>query len=171
MNNPYMAPAPTAPYGQAGSEPYRTDDRATMSEMTLALLQQTKPWVTFLSVMAFIGSALMFLGGILVMVMGAFVPSPAGASGPLPMSALGAIYIPMALLYVYPALKLWGFSSAIGRLLTSRATADLEAALRQQKSFWKFAGITTIAMMALYAVVVVGAVVVGIGAAATATGR
>jgi hypothetical protein len=117
-------------------------------------------------VVAFIGSGLMLLGGLSMLVLGAIVPST-GAS-PIPTAALGAIYIPMAVLYVYPALKLWGFSSAIGRLLASRANMDLEAALGHQKSFWKFAGITTIVMIALYGVFIVGMVIVGIAAAGRA---
>ena len=97
----------------------------------------------------------MLLGGVSMMALGAFAPSN-GAS-PIPMAALGAVYIPFALLYVYPALKLWGYSSAIGRLLASRSSMDLEAAPSQQKSLWKFAGISTIVMIVLYGLFIVGA--------------
>jgi hypothetical protein len=162
MNNPYASPAPTAPYGSASSEPYRTDDRAEVSDAAVELLRQTKPWVTFLSVMSFIGAGFMALGGIFMIAAGAIAPSGSSA----PAAALGVVYLPMAALYIYPALKLWGFSSSIGRLLASRSNMDLEAALGQQKSFWKFAGIMTIVMIALYAVFFVGIMVVGGFAAA-----
>ena len=125
------------------------------------MLQQTKPWVMFLSIISFIGSGLMLLGGVSMIALGALAPS----GSPVPTAALGAVYIPMAALYIYPALKLWGFSGAIGRLLASRSNMDLEAALGQQKSFWKFAGIVTIVMIALYALFFVGMIVVGIAAA------
>jgi len=161
MNNPYASPAPTAPYGST-SEPYRTDDRAEVTGAAVELLRQTKPWVTFLAVMSFLGAGFMLLGGISMVALGAVVPK-SGAT-PIPMAAMGAGYIPFALLYVYPALKLWGFSSAIGRLLASRASIDLEAALAQQKSFWKFAGITTIVMLVLYGVFIVGFMVIGMAA-------
>lgn len=162
MNNPYASPAPTAPYGSpAGEAPYRSDERAEVSEATVEVLRQTKPWVMFLSIMSFIGSAFMLLGGVVVMAAGAFAPS----GGAVPTAALGAVYIPMAFLYIYPALKLWGFSSAIGRLLASRSQMDLEAALGQQKSFWKFAGILTIVMIALYGLFFIGMIVIGISAA------
>jgi Family of unknown function (DUF5362) len=162
MNNPYASPA--ASYGSPAGEAYRTDDRAEVSELSLEMLRQTKPWVTFLSIMSFIGSAFMLLGGVSMIALGALAPSGRGAS-PFPAAALGAIYIPMALLYIYPALKLWGFSSAIGRLVASRSVSDLEAALGQQKSFWKFAGIVTIVMIALYGLFLVGMIFVGISAA------
>jgi hypothetical protein len=47
---------------------------------------------------------------------------------------------------------------------------DLEAALRQQKSFWKFAGIAALVLMVLYAVIIVGAVIVGVAAASLSHG-
>jgi hypothetical protein len=172
VNNPYLAPAETpahdlnapSPYGSGmGAMQPVTGDRSEVSELALDILKQTRPWVMFLSVMSFIGSAFMLFGGIIIMVAGAFVPARNGAS--VPTAMLGAVYIPMSLLYIYPALKLWGFGSAIGRLLTSRAGVDLEAALRQQKSFWKFAGITTLVLIALYIVFFIGLVAVGVSAA------
>lgn len=167
--NPYTAPAPEASYGNpppggfgygGGERP--AGDRAGVSDVAVEMLRQTKPWVTLLAVMSFIGSALMLLAGLFMIVAGAFARS----SGPFPPALLGAIYLPLAFLYIYPALKLWLFSSAIGRLVASRSAADLEAALLQQKSFWKFLGILTVVMIAVYGLVFVGALVVGIGAAA-----
>ena len=166
MNNPYASPAPAAPYGSS-AEPYRTDERAEVTDAAVELMRQTKPWVTLLAVISFIGAGFMLLGGISLMALGVLAPSN-GAS-PIPMAALGAVYIPFAALYVYPALKLWGYSSAIGRLLASRSAMDLEAALSQQKSFWKFAGIATIVMIVLYGIFIVGFMVVGMAAMGRAT--
>ena len=170
MSNPYASPAPTAHYGSPDpGMPYRTDDRAEVSGAAVEMLRQTKPLVTLLSIMAFIGSGLMLLGGGAMLLMGAIAGGRSTAAA-MPSAALGAIYIPLAVLYVYPALKLWGFSSAIGRLVGTRSSMDLEMALSQQKSFWKFAGITTIVMIVLYALVIVGVIIVGV-AATTGAGR
>ncbi|MDB4945544.1 MAG: hypothetical protein JWP97_5078 [Labilithrix sp.] len=168
MNNPYASPAPqiqpAGGYGAPTHEAYRGGDNAEVSAASVELLRQTKPWVTFLSVMGFIGSAFMLLGGVFMMIAGAFMPK----TGPTPFSPmlLGVIYLPMAFVYIYPSLKLWSFSGAIGRLLAQHSAANLEAALLQQKSFWKFVGILTIAMMVLYALFIVGMIVVGFSAAA-----
>ncbi len=75
--------------------------------------------------MAFIGSAFMLLGGVLVIAVGALAPTGSA----VPSMALGALYIPMAFLYIYPAIKLWGYGGAINRLLASRTSVNLEAAL------------------------------------------
>lgn len=162
--NPYLAPAPAASYEAPSHSPYGSPDGdrgAQVTEMAVEMLRQTRPWVVFLSVMSFIGSAFMLLGGILVMAAGALAPS----GSPIPSTVLGAFYIPMSLLYIYPALKLWAYGGAINRLIASRASVDLEAALAQQKSFWKFAGIVTILMIALYIVAFIGIMVVGVAAA------
>ncbi len=146
MNNPYSPPmGAVAPIGARL-------DRAEPTEMTIEALRQTRPWVLFLAVMAFIGSAFLLLGGVSMLLLGASMPRTPGAP---PMGILAAFYIPMAALYIYPGMKLWQYGQAIGRLVSSRSNEDLEIALTQQKSFWKFAGIVTIAMMVLYALAIV----------------
>jgi hypothetical protein len=133
-----------------------------VSEQSVEMLRQTRPWVMLMGVLCFIGSAFMLLGGLAVMAMGA-MESAAGKSA-LPM-ALGLVYVPLSALYIYPGLKLTKYGGAIGRLLQSRASPDLDAALEQQKSFWKFSGITTIVMIVLYILFFIGMMAVGVGTA------
>jgi hypothetical protein len=139
------------PAGAVGS----SFSRAEPSEASVEALRQTKPWVQFLAVMAFLGSAFMLLGGVGSLLLGVMA-APRG-DGP-PMAALAAFYIPFAFLYVYPGYKLWQYAQSIGKLVASRSMEDLEIALGHQKSFWKFAGIVTIGMMVLYALFIVGVV-------------
>jgi hypothetical protein len=103
----------------------------------------------------------------LVAALGMFAVGAIGAAAtsspsPFPVWALGFVYAPMAALYIYPGVKLWQYGSAISRVEASRAPADLESALEQQKSFWKYSGVTLIVMVALYALFIVGAVGVGV---------
>jgi uncharacterized membrane protein (DUF485 family) len=133
-----------------------------VSEQSVEMLRQTRPWVMLMGVLCFIGSAFMLLGGFAMLAMGALASATAKSAAPM---AVGVIYIPLAGLYVYPGLKLTKYAGAIGRLLQSRASADLDAALEQQKSFWKFAGITTVVMIVLYIFIIIGAMAVGVGSA------
>jgi hypothetical protein len=135
-----------------------------VSEQAIEMLRQTRPWVMLIGVLCFIGSAFMLLGGLAVIAMGALASATAKSAAPM---ALGLVYIPLSGLYIYPGLKLTKFGGAIGRLLQSRAIPDLDAALEQQKSFWKFAGITTIVMIVLYILLFIGMMAVGVGAAMT----
>jgi hypothetical protein len=100
------------------------------------------------------------------MVAGALMPR--GAGGPIPGAVLGLVYIPFAIVYVYPGLKLWSYGKSIGQLMLSRASTDLEAALGHQKSFWKFVGILTLCVVGIYILVFLGAMVSGILAASRA---
>lgn len=158
--NPYAPP--TSPYAQAPAMAPPAPGGA-VSEQSVEMLRQTRPWVMLMGVLCFIGSAFMLLGGLGMMAMGAMASATAKSSA-APM-ALGVIYIPLAGLYVYPGLKLTKYGGAIGRLLQSRAPADLDAALLEQKSFWKFAGITTVVMIVLYIVLIIGMMAVGVGTA------
>lgn len=157
--NPYAPP--TSPYAQAPAMAPAAPG-AMVSEQSIEMLRQTRPWVMLMGVLCFIGSAFMLLGGLGMMAMGALASATAKSAAPM---ALGVVYIPLAGLYIYPGLKLTKYGGAIGRLLQTRASVDLDAALEQQKSFWKFAGITTIVMIVLYIVLIIGMMAVGVGMA------
>jgi len=149
MNNPYAPPvAPAYPATNLYGAPQSTP----VSELTVLRLRQTKPWVTLLSVIAFLLSGLMLLGGLAMVAVSLMKP------GSRSQAVFGLIYLPLALLYVYPALKLWMYGTAIGRLVVSASPSDLEDALDQQKHFWKFAGIATLVTMVLYFLLIVALV-------------
>lgn len=83
---------------------------------------------------------------------------------------LGIVYFLMAIFYVYPALKLGGFSSRITELMNVPSEANLVAALNEQRSFWKYVGILMVIMLGLYAVIIVGVLITTCIAAAAAAG-
>ncbi len=154
--NPYLpyappgvavAPAPmTSAAGAAGG----------LSELALEMLRQTRPWVLFLGILSFVAAGFMVLGGLVMAVVGLV----AGAASSSPATAvMGFVYLPLGFIYIYPGLKLVKYGGAIGRLLQSRSAADLEDALTQQKSMWKFSGIAAIVVIALYVVILAGAFV------------
>jgi hypothetical protein len=149
---PYAPPPAMAPPAPGGM----------VSEQSIEMLRQTRPWVMLMGVLCFIGSAFMLLGGLGMLAMGAIATATAKSAAPM---AVGVIYIPLSGLYIYPGLKLTKYAGAIGRLLQSRAVPDLDAALEQQKSFWKFAGITTVVMIVLYIFIIIAAMAVGVGSA------
>lgn len=122
------------------------------------MLRQTKPWVRFMSVIMFIGSGFMALGGAIMMAAGA-----AGAPG-VPGAFLGILYILMAILYVIPAVFLWRYADRIGSFLLQRTPGALAHALEAQKSFWKFVGILTLIVLCVYAFMLLFVVFAGVAA-------
>ena len=129
-DNPYQATQFMAVSSDGGGADPKLDRAVSM-------LHQTKPWVRFISVMMFIGSAFMVLGGLFMM-----VGSATGAFAGGGFSAvLGGVYIAMALFYIIPAVFLWKYADRIALFVRERSTGALASALEAQKSFWKFVGI------------------------------
>ena len=168
--NPYAA-SPVA----AGA-PHSQNPGGLVAEAVISQLAGTKPWVRFFSVLTFIGAGLMLLGGVFMLIAGVAGAAMGSSGGPGSPSSMGfasggmmvgmaVIYLLLALLYIYPGIKLWKYASRIASLMYTRAEIDLETALNEQRAFWKFAGISVIVMIALY---IVAIVVIAITAGATA---
>ena len=62
---------------------------------------------------------------------------------------LAGVYAAFTFILIFPALKLWKYADAIGSLLQTGSEEDLVAALNQQRSFWKLAGIMMIIMLVI----------------------
>ena len=152
--NPYMPPG-----SQLSAPPMASMGGGEgVSAVSLEHLRNTKPWVRLLSVMGFIGSALLVIVALAMMVGSGFMGEQfSGAMG----IGLGVAYLLFALFYIYPSVCLWRYATAIQTLLSTRRTIDLETALGQQKSFWRFVGILTAVMLVLYALGIVAAIVIG----------
>ena len=59
---------------------------------------------------------------------------------------IGFIYLALAVLYFFPALKLTQYANRIASLRESHSEQDLVSALDAQRSFWAFVGIMAIVM-------------------------
>ena len=151
--NPY---APTA----ASPTPYRTEPIMVVNERAVELLRLTRPWVLLLSVLLFLGCGLMLLAGIGMAVVSLLLPGTPSAMG-----LVALIYVPLAGVYVYPAIKLWSYGSSIAALVSNRTMTDLERALEQQKSFWKYCGISAVVMIGVYILGFGVAIAVGVSGA------
>lgn len=128
-------------------------EQAMVTEAALQYLNKTSPWVKFIAMLAFVGSALMLLMGLVFVVMGLL-----GSTGTF--MAAGLLYLVITLVIcLIPGVLMWRYSKAIGRIPDDGQEA-LEDALMRQKSFWKYMGIYTIVMLvitvlAMFAVILV----------------
>ena len=146
--NPYAAPA-------AGGD--LADLSGGVHPLVLAELRGTRPWVRFLSVLMWIVVAFMILAIIGQIMFGTVMMQMAG------VKEVGAAYTVMVtviygfatLLVLYPTLKLSKYASGITRLVQSRSSTDLAAALAEQRRFWKFHGIITLIYLSLVVLAIV----------------
>ncbi len=104
------------------------------------------------SILLFIVAGFIVLGAIGFLVLGAKLMG--GRIGIGLMIAV-ILYLGMGALYAVPALFLGKYSSSIGKLAQSGSSADLEAALEAQRSFWKFAGIVALVIIGINLVSIV----------------
>ncbi len=133
-------------------------------------LRRTKGWVKLLGVLFIIGAVLMFIFGLVVMLGGGAIGfaemSGAGVASGAMMVGMGIGNTIFGLLYLYPGIKLWKYGSSIDRLIQDRSNVTLEAALNEQRGFWKFVGVITLVVIVLYGLIIVG---VGVFAGIAAT--
>lgn len=120
-------------------------------------------WGKFLAIMGFIGTAIMVLVGIAMM----FVGSAFSGLGQNPvMGALGGvgfgfIYIILSLIYFFPSLFLFQFSSKTKASIRNSDSLELEEGLKNLKSLFLFLGISTIVMLVFYFLIILFAMIAG----------
>ena len=155
--NPYAAPtANTQPAGGNGVVPLDV-----INELT-----GTKPWVRFISVLMWIVVGCFLLFVVFNLFFGAAIAKAAGTqAGMAYMIGTSIGFALMGLLIIYPTLKLSNYASNIGRLAESRSFADMAAALKEQRRFWKFYGIMTLIQLSIAALfLLLGLAGMGLGA-------
>lgn len=162
-SNPYATPV----VSEDGTDLFAGS--GLVSGAVIQKLAGTKPWVRLLSVISFIGCALMLLLAAFMVLFGtagSIMAARLSTTGPaLPVGfgiGIGLIYAVFALVYLYPGVKLWKYASSIARLMQTRNEEDLVAALDQQRGFWKFLGVMLSIIIGLYVVGIGIAVVVSL---------
>ncbi|RYD41246.1 MAG: hypothetical protein EOP85_12995 [Verrucomicrobiaceae bacterium] len=150
----------------------RSHDTA-ITDGVIRQLAGTKPWVRFLSVMMFVGAGFLVVFALVLLLAGGAM-AQAAPSNPMLAGGMGVVlavvYGVMALFYIYPALKLWKYASRIGDVIQMPGAAGLEAALAEQRKFWKFIGVIMLIFLILYGLIFVGAIVMGVVGAMGAKG-
>lgn len=146
-SNPFRS-TPT-PAGPSVGQPDVVD---SLREST-AVLAQTKPWVRFLSVLGFIAAGIATSMSLLTALMEGDAPPniPAGA-GLVVAIQMVVMFSICVLFYFIPSVLLWKYGSRIDEHLRETDPTTFLAALSAQTSFWRYLGILTLILIALYGV-------------------
>jgi hypothetical protein len=165
-SNPYESPetsvTPVKPLAAQG----------TLTETMLMYLKQTSPWLRFIGILGFIQCGFMVLGAFLFLTLvpmgnllneigriegiDFFLPDLGTIFG----GAFGVYFLGGAVLLFVPSYFVYNFGSKIRTYLLTGADKDLEGALKNNKSLWKFCGILAIISLALIPVVVMISIIV-----------
>ncbi len=128
--------------------------RGPVSEAVDRPLAATKAWARFLAIMSFIICGFTVLRGIGMIVAWTSIGDPVGMDilgiiGRFGFE-IGLIYIVLAFLYFYPALKLNQYATRIGSLLYHPTEENLVSTLDAQRSLWKFFGIIALLTLSFW---------------------
>jgi RsiW-degrading membrane proteinase PrsW (M82 family) len=132
----------------------------TVSQASVVYLETSAKWARFLAIIGFIGIGLMVLGALILFVVGA---AQSGRSsydgygyyrrdpfGGFPVALLGVGYLIGAVLYFFPVLYLNNFATRMLNALAMRDNVALESSFEQLRNHYRFLGILTIVMIAVY---------------------
>ncbi len=123
-------------------------------------LEATRPWVRFLSILGFVCAGLMVLVALGMAGFGGYQMVTGNGQGGF-LVGMGALYLLMSILYIFPSRYLYRYASAIADAADAPSkSAAVERALREQKSFWKFAGIMALVMLVLYIPGIIAAIAI-----------
>ena len=139
--NPYASPASDA------AQPGRVaiDEDRVITPEVLEALAQTRPWVVFMAVLGFIGAGFLVLVAVGTFAFGTFNRVPIGGAG---FAAI--LYLGIAAVYLFGSLHLWRYGASIKLMREGYGVHALADALREQRSFWRLAGIVAIASVLLW---------------------
>lgn len=132
----------------------------------LAFLKETAKWGYFLSILGFIGIGFMVIIALFAGAIFSTLPGgDYGYSGIMSGAFFTIFYLLFALLYFFPVLYLYKFSSKMKQAINQNNTQELNASLGYLKSHYKFIGILTIVMLSIYALIFIVGLVGGLAAA------
>ncbi|MBA7519996.1 hypothetical protein ES705_12084 [subsurface metagenome] len=153
-------------------DPYKSPDNqaeeqseGVLTANSIEFLSKTTPWVRFIGVLYFIGLGFMALIAIIVMLsgtIGGVFSESLGGYSILASLGLGSIYLVFAGIMFFPALYLYRYGSKLKTFLITREPQDLEASLKNNKSFWKFLGIISIIYLSIIPLAIIISIIVGI---------
>lgn len=118
-------------------------------------------WAKFLAILGFIGTGFMVLAGLVMFGLMGFMDSdmgPYSQMGPMAdvFKFMPLLYILIALVYFFPCYYLFQYASKSTNAVINEDLPGMELAFTNQFRMYRFVGIATIAMMVLYALLMIG---------------
>ena len=132
------------------------ENQLKLTDTDQANLLETAKWGKFLGIVGFIMSGFIVLAG-LAMFGGAFGGVYPGLGG-----GVGIVYVLMSLLYIFPSLYLFRFSTQVKQGILSNDQDQCSEAYTNLKRLFVFMGIMTIVVLSLYALAILFMIMGGV---------
>jgi len=156
LENPYQSPeTPIIPETSY-------DSGVSLSVKMLQYLFEASPWMRFIGILGYIGSALSCLGGIIFTIIMLSNSDLTGEFDVFPSWIFPLVYIPVGLLLFFPSHFTFKSGQKIRNYQHSHLCEELETAFKYNKSLWKFNGILYIIYLAALPALTIIFLVIGI---------
>jgi hypothetical protein len=132
-----------------------------LSKSSLNNLTTIRKWTMFFAILGFVGIGLMILGGFMVGLFGS-IGGMLGNKEAALFGVLTVVYIIFGVIYFFPVLYLFKFSSNMKLALEQTNQSKLNEAFQYLKSHFTYVGILTIVIFGLYILFIIIALLVGI---------
>lgn len=129
--------------------------------LTKSHLGETARWAKFLSIVGFVLCGLILIGGLFFSTVLGNLASRGEAYEGAPFSSAGlgatmaVFYIIFAVIYFFPCLFLYRFANKMKTALYGNAQDQLNLSFQNLKSLFKYVGVITIIILALYGLILV----------------
>ena len=133
-----------------------------LDQQSFVNLKEAAKWARFIAIIGFIISALMVLFALFA---GTLLSSMGAGFGDFSMIGSGLIagfYLVLALIWFFPNLFLFRFSSQMQQSIRLNEQIKLQQALTNLKAYFKFLGILFLVIICIYALVFIVAIIMGI---------
>lgn len=155
MSDNIFAP-PTADVNNG--PPVGGDSDIAISDAMIHMLEKTRPWVKFISIMGYVVACISVLAAISLWTFGRNMFKEMGESGIAFSIFIGGVYLVFGLLYLIPSSKLWDLAASLGQVETD-PVLGFEESIESQRVFWKTAGIMILVSIGLYFCLIIVALV------------
>lgn len=123
----------------------------------MSILNETRKWTKFLSILGFIGIGIMIIVGIFAgSIFSSTIDNSITGGMGFPSVLFSFIYIIMAAIYFIPVLFLFNFSNKMKVALFSNNQEALYEAFNNLKRHFKFIGILVIVLLVIYVTIFIG---------------
>jgi len=139
----------------------------TIDPLIKSHLSETARWGKFLAILGFILCGLVVILGVFFgTIFGTLISRAEGTyNSTINSGTFGAmmavIYIILAVIYFFPCLFLYRFSTKMKTALNGNEQTDLTLAFQNLKSLFRYIGVITVIILSLYLILIVIALFVG----------
>ncbi|MCX6230277.1 MAG: DUF5362 family protein [Bacteroidetes bacterium] len=134
------------------------NDEISIDNEIKSYLYETAKWAKFLAILVFVVIGLIVIFSLFMMIAGSSIGSfsQLGAFG---AAAVGLVYLIIAILYFFPAYYLFNAAKHLKNALNTNNQVLFAAGFKNLKSHYRFVGIMMIVVLAIYAIVILAAVI------------